>query len=468
MRLLHVGSGFRPLRHGGLVAYTEDLMFEQVRRGHDVSYFFAGRHYPLVGGPRLRRWEHHGVAMLEVVNSPLHDHGRQPELELSEPRLEAAFRRVLDAVRADAVHVHELAGLPSSLLDLARESGAPCLYTLQDYFPLCSTFKLLDHSGAVCLRREIGPDCVATVAASRTPPGVMTDVTLRHEIFKRPLLAALDPRPPHARVDRFVRAVADLVPPAPPAPPEAYQRRREVNVGRLNRVDLLIAMSTRVAEIYAQLGVEPERLRTVQLTLAHIEQLTPRTIGGSAPVTFGTLNALSADQKGARLLVDAARAVSAAAPGRFRLRVHGHVANHLRAEAEAVDAIELCGPYWPDQVDSLLDEIDVGLVPSVWEEAYGYVGMEFLAKGIPVIANAIGGMTDYTRDGETGWLNRSLTSEELARIMLDVVERPDQVAELNARIRANRDSIVQTVSRHADQMDAIYEELRAARAGAAA
>lgn len=466
MRLLHVGSGFRPMRHGGLVAYTEDLMDEQVRRGHTLSYFFAGRHYPLVSGPRLRRWERGGVAMLEVVNSPLYDHGRQPALEVAEPRLERMFARIVQEVRPDVVHVHELAGLPTSLLDLARAAGVPCLFTLQDYFPLCSTFKLLDAQERVCLRREIGADCVATVAARDVPPGVVTDATLRYEIFKRPLVKRLDPRPPHARVDRLVRAVAGRVPPPPPAPPHAYQRRREVNVERLNRVDLLIAMSTRVAEIYALLGVESDRLRTVQLTLGHIETLTPRTVEPGTPVKFGTLNALSAESKGARLLIDAARAVSDEAPGAFRLLVHGHVADHLRPEAEAVEAIELCGPYWPDQVDSLLDGIDVGLVPSIWEEAYGYVGVEFLAKGIPVIANAIGGITDYTRDGETGWLNRSLTSEELARIMLDIVRRPEQVTELGGWIRANRDSIVKTLARHADEMDAIYGELRTARAAA--
>ena len=56
MRVLHVGSGFRPLRLGGLVAYIEELMDEQVRRGDDVAYFFSGRYYPLVGRPRLKRW----------------------------------------------------------------------------------------------------------------------------------------------------------------------------------------------------------------------------------------------------------------------------------------------------------------------------------------------------------------------------------------------------------------------------
>jgi glycosyltransferase involved in cell wall biosynthesis len=468
VRLLHVGSGFRPMRHGGLVAYTEDLMDEQVRRGHDVAYFFAGRHYPLVGGPRLRRWERRGTSMFEVVNSPLYDHGRQPDLELAEPRLERMFARLVEELGPDVVHVHELAGLPTSLLDVAREAGVPCVFTLQDYFPLCSTFKLLDHEERVCLRREIGADCVATVAARDVPHGVMTDVTLRYEIFKRPLLRSLDPRPPHARVDRLVRAVAARVPAPPPAAPEAYQRRREINVERLNRVDLLIAMSSRVAEIYALLGVAAERLRTVQLTLGHIEELTPRAIEGRRPVVFGTLNALSAEPKGARILVEAARRAAEEEPGGFRLVVHGHVANHLRAEAEAVDAIELRGPYWANQVDTLLDEIDVGLVPSVWEEAYGYVGLEFLAKGIPVIANAIGGMTDYTRDGETGWLNRSLTAEELARIMLDIVRRPERVTERNAWIRANLDSIVKTVARHADEMDAIYGELVDAHARAAA
>ncbi len=76
------------------------------------------------------------------------------------------------------------------------------------------------------------------------------------------------------------------------------------------------------------------------------------------------------------------------------------------------------------ELDSVLDDVDVGIVPSIWEEAYGFVGPEFLAKGIPVIANAIGGMPEYTRDGETGWLNRSCSALELARIMGDISRKP--------------------------------------------
>jgi glycosyltransferase involved in cell wall biosynthesis len=101
----------------------------------------------------------------------------------------------------------------------------------------------------------------------------------------------------------------------------------------------------------------------------------------------------------------------------------------------------------------------VGIMPSIWEEAYGFAGIEFLAKGIPVIANALGGMPEYTRPGETGWLNRSCSAPELARIMRDVIERPEQVARLNASVLAARDEIIKTMARHGDEMDAIYREL---------
>jgi glycosyltransferase involved in cell wall biosynthesis len=466
MRVLHVGSGFRPWRRGGLVAYVEDLMDEQVHRGHEVSYFFSGRQYPLVGGPRLRRWEQRGVAMLEVVNSPLYDHGRQPELETSEPRIESMLRRVLLELRPDAVHVQELAGLPSSVLDVIHESRTPAIVTLQDYFPLCSTFKLLDAGGRVCLRREIGADCVATNAADQREPGLMMEATLKLHLRRSPVVRSLGSARVDGLIDRVSSGVARrLVDPPPAAPPDAYQRRREANVERLNRADCVVAMSHRVAEIYSLLGVDRSRLRTIHLTLAHIERLTARRPVPGRPLVFATLAGLESEAKGARLLIEAARLVADRAPaGSYRLLVLGHADPQFRQEAAGVAGIEIGRRFAPDELDSILDGVDVGLMPSIWEEAYGYAGIEFLAKGIPVVANAIGGMPDYTRDGETGWLNRSCSAEELARIMAEVVERPEQIVELNARLLAAHDSIVKPMARHADEMDEVYREAIAARA----
>jgi hypothetical protein len=40
-----------------------------------------------------------------------------------------------------------------------------------------------------------------------------------------------------------------------------------------------------------------------------------------------------------------------------------------------------------------------------------------------------------------------------------VVESPAQVADLNARVVAERDTLIKPVGRHADEMDAVYREL---------
>jgi len=458
MRVLHVGSGFRPLRLGGLVAYTEELMNEQVRRGDEVAYFFSGRYYRYLGGPRLKRWSRDGVTMLEVVNSPLHDHGRQPELELDEPATERLFERAIRHTSPEVVHFHELAGLPSSLLEAVRAAETPTLMTLADYFPLCSTFKLFDSEGRVCLRREVGADCVATTAADPRPPGLLYEATARHELMTRRVLNRL----PRGLARPLVRAAGSRVQSPPAASAKTFQNRREINVERLNRIDRLIAISERVAEIYSLLGVDRRRISTIHPTLTRIERLRPRRRKASPPVAFATIAGLSSHAKGSRLLVDAVRLLSDSVPtGSFRLLALGAVDPSVAAEVERLEEIEAGapGPFSDDQLDALLDEVDVGVVPSIWEEAYGFVGPEFLAKGIPVIANAIGGMPEYTRDGETGWLNRSCSAAELARIMRDIVERPEQVAQLNAKVLADRRNIIKPMPRHGDEIDAVYREL---------
>jgi len=471
MRLLHVGSGFVPWRVGGLVAYAEDLMQAQVRQGHEVACFFSGRHYPYISGPRLRRWRHRGASLLEVVNSPLVDHGRQPDGEVSEPRLERMFERTLAELRPDLVHVQELAGLPSSFLEVARDSGVPVVMTLHDYFLLCSTFKLFDSDGRVCLRREIGADCMATTATAPGGPNVLVEATIAHDLARAkeavPLVRHVNFAPLRPVLGPVFRRASGATrggrPQAPSAPagasPAAFQRRREINVARLNRVDRLVAVSERVREIYGLLGVDRERIQTVHPTLERIERMRTRRATGRTPVTFATLGGIPSRAKGAELLAEAAASlVAGGAGGRFRLLAFGHYEPAVSSELERLPGVELRGPYGGDELDALLDEVDVGIMPSLWEETYGLAGVEFLAKGIPVIGNAIGGIVDYVRNGETGWVNESRTAEELATIMDRLVERPAEVAEMSRRVLDSREGIVKPIDEHAREIEDVYRE----------
>jgi glycosyltransferase involved in cell wall biosynthesis len=484
MRVLHVGPGFRPWIVHGVVIYAESMMAAQAASGHEVSYFFPGRHYPFLRRPRVRRWRWDRVAMYEWVNSPLvvgRIHGTaRPDETLQHAPTEAAFARVLERVRPDVVHVHDLGGLPSSLIGIAREAGAATVMTIHDYFPLCPTVRLYDVDGNICRRARPGDTCVRCCAGApqdNVEERLMTywyyRKRLRHGV---PGLDALLRNRVAVRVNtRLIELFADRVVLPPPAEDvavaaprqatasvEAYDRRRAVNVERLGGFDLLLPVSHRAAEIYAGFGVATDRMRVLTITAEHLDGLRPRgAYEPGDPVVFGTLNGAATREKGANLLVDALGALDRAGlAGRYRLKVLGRVAPDVEPHLRDHPDVDVLGDYTSDRLDAILDGVDVGVLPSVWEELYPIVGLEFMAKGIPLLTSPLGGVTSYVEEGATGWLNRSATGEELARIIEGIVRRPAQVSELAATVRARRAQLIKPMDAHVREVDDVYRELR--------
>jgi len=464
-----VGFGFAPWRSGGLISYAEDIMEGQLAGGHEVAYFFRGRHFPLLPDDRLRAWSCRGVRMLELLNSSL-GRGEEagtltPEADLNHAPSERSFLRALDQFQPAVVHFQELMGLPSSLVDLARARGLPVVATVQDYALLCPVLKLYDVDGQLCLRQDVGAQCARCCAWAPDNRRAFRYMTVQHEISR--IVGPKRAERGMARVrDATGRGVSERAdPPRERAPSaDAYQARRDVNLARLGRVDALVAQSHRLAEILEQLGVDPGRTSVMQFTLAHLAELTPRRIARPpGHVRFVTLNSAVSRPKGSKLLAGAVAELRAAGlAGRFTLTVLGPCSEEAARELGRFDETVLHGPYLTRELDRLLEGHHVGLVPSVWEEAYGYVGPELLAKGIPVIGNARGGIPEYTRDGETGWLNRDVTPAGLAAVMAGVIERPGEICERNDWILEHRSELIKPLGEHLKELDELYRGLVAA------
>ena len=479
VRVLHLGRDFVAMRPCGLTRYSDALMRAQLARGHEVAYFFAGRHYPLLRRPRLRQWDDGGIRMLELVGSPNNSHWdagtREPLADLADPAAEGALARTLGELRPDVVHVQELAGLSSSLLELTHAHSTPLVMTLHDYSALCATVRLLDGAGQRCLRRDIGEDCARNCAGAPAGHTHLVDQTVRYELSRVKRAVPLARRLSFARLDPLVgaatsggRGTAERVEEAAPA--DHYQRRRDVNVARLNLCDRLVAPSQRTADIYAELGVERARLAVQRLTLPHLEALRPcRGPAVGSPLVFAALGAAASDAKGADVLLDAARELERSGRGGdYRLLLLGPVAPGWARDYAELPSVELGGAYAPDDLHDLLDDADVGILPSIWEETHGFVGVELLAKGLPVIASAVGGIPEYVREGQTGWLNRSLSGAELAQLMAAAIDRPDEVERLRTSVRERWAEIVAPMSAHVDEVELLYTELLSQRPAAGA
>lgn len=482
MRILHIGRDFAALRPCGLTLYSDALMRAQLAAGHDVAYFFAGRHYPKIG-PRLRRWKSGDLRMFELLSTRIHTHWtrgtRHPLLDLAEPAAENAFGTALRDTRPEIVHVHELAGLPSSLLDQAKAAGAAVVMTLHDYTPLCAAVRLVDLDGNICTRRQVGEDCSRNCAAAPDGDSHLVEATMRYELrrFKQahPRLTSVGAAARAPLVTRTLELLGgrpmpagDVAPAAddpPPegAPPPHYQRRRDVNVARLNRCDRLVAPSQRVAEIYAELGVDPDLLEVQRLSRPHLERMRPgRGPEAGSPLAFVTLGTLGTPTKGSNVLLEAVQALDAAGyQGRYLLRVFGDVAPAAYAVASQEPSISLEWNYYPHELSDRIADADVGIVPSVWEEVHGFVGVEMLAVGLPVIGSALGGITEYVVEGETGWLNHSAGAEELTRIMMRLIDDPAEVERLRGSVREHRDEHVRPFAPHVAEVEALYNQVLA-------
>jgi glycosyltransferase involved in cell wall biosynthesis len=177
------------------------------------------------------------------------------------------------------------------------------------------------------------------------------------------------------------------------------------------------------------------------------------------------LNGIGSRQKGAEVLIEAVETLNRGGlADRFTLDLYGYSAAWAVERLDGVANVGIHAGYEPSEIERLLDGYHVGIVPSVWEEPYAYVGPELLAKGIPVIGNARGGIVDYTTDGATGWVNRSANADGLAEIMRTIIDDPQQVLVRNRWILDHRAELIRPLDRHLGELDDLYGEVIAAAA----
>lgn len=477
MKVLHIGRAFKPFLINGLLEYAEDLMDIQVAQGYEVAYFFSGRHYPGFRKPWLRKWLKQNIKMYEIINSPIvHGQGTlYPEADLTEEYSEKFFLKTLAEFSPDIIHIQDLYGLPSSLIDIIKSNNIPVLMTLHDYFLLCPTSKLFDYQHSRCLSQYVGDRCVICCAQAPHNANHLIKSSLKFEVNKflpvaitnyfkyikeniKKLLSSDQKKPsfykavPH-KFNYSYKEKNKLE--------SIFQERRKLNIERLNKIDLLISQSYRTSEIYQTLGIKSHNVTTIHSIPIHINYIKPKIIENVLyPINFTTANSFSSVEKGSCLILETLHILKQRGlDSKFRLFVTGNVLDSTKNELLQFDNVVCKGFYNVNDLNHLLEGMHVGIVPSVWEEVYGYVGVEFLAKGIPIIGNSLGGIVDYTISNVTGWLNTANTAEGLAQIMTDIIDNPNQILELNKKVITNYNQIIKQMNINFEEMDKIYRNV---------
>lgn len=392
-RLLITAFGWND--SGGGTAIPRLAAKELVRRGWDVTVFHAAT-ARLEGEPpyTVREWEEDGVRLVGVHNRA---HGlwdlEAPLREVDDPPVTAAFAALVERLRPDVAHVHNLHNLGASLLDVLAARGVRTYFTTHNYWLLCPRAYLFRADLSLCDGPQGGSACASCVGShdrdayeerfgairERFGRTVEACMTVSHGVRRTLTAQGYDP------------GQLDVVRQCVPAQDEAWERvGRDRPPGR----------------------VDPERL-----VVAFAGSVYPH--------------------KGAQLLAEAAQRCE----HEVLVRIHGEIPDAMRARITEIDrrgVVELAGAFSPSELPQLLAQVDVCALPSLWWDCAPLTAGEALAARVPLLAPRMGGLAEAIEDGVDGLAFDGGDADGLAAAIDRLAGEQGLLERLQAGIRAPR------------------------------
>jgi glycosyltransferase involved in cell wall biosynthesis len=242
---------------------------------------------------------------------------------------------------------------------------------------------------------------------------------------------------------REVRAMAD---------------RLRLNIQRLNQLDTVVAPNKEVESLMVRYGVRPDRVAVVPYGVDVVHRGHCRdTWSPQLPLRIGFIGTLGY-HKGCHVLLEAFRAIPA---GQATLKIFGgesdfsEYVTKLRKTAENVVGVEFCGTFPNSSIVSILDNLDVLVVPSVWNENTPLVVYAAQAARCPVIGSDVPGISAAVRDGIDGILFEPGSAAALVDVIERVVRDPGVLARLSAASTAPK-----SVATYVDELIDIWDRRR--------
>jgi glycosyltransferase involved in cell wall biosynthesis len=100
---------------------------------------------------------------------------------------------------------------------------------------------------------------------------------------------------------------------------------------------------------------------------------------------------------------------------------------YLKQMAKSISAEhEIVFTGWIENSDltKFYSKATLAVVPSIWPEPFGIIGIEAMANQVPVVAFDVGGISDWLIDGETGYLVPQRNEKVLAEKISYYLENP--------------------------------------------
>jgi glycosyltransferase involved in cell wall biosynthesis len=180
----------------------------------------------------------------------------------------------------------------------------------------------------------------------------------------------------------------------------------------------------------------------------------PRGRVEGRPIRMGYLGVLD-EVKGLDILAEALHLLGPTDQAQFFIAGTANTPYGKGLPAKFPSATRFVGWVRPDE---FLKEIDVLVMPSVLQEAFGRVIIEAFGSGVPVIGSSAGGIPETIEPGKSGLLFPVGDAPALASLLRDIIADPGQLARLSEG--ALQAAYRYTPEKISSAYDAIFAELQ--------
>ncbi len=450
MKILQVIHTFPPHSLGGSEIYTYNLSRE-LAKSHEVVVFHA------INDPNAEEYDiqvdsYHGFKVSTINNT--FKQCTSFETHYHNEIIAKKFGELLDEVTPDIVHVGHLIDLSVTLVDEAKKRSIPVVLTLHDFWLFCPLGQLLKADLTLCQGPQMSecakcldPQLSNTKGKRRLYQGNQKDIpNFKDRIGIRKILSVLYRQ--YARVKAAQNENTSV-----------HIENRALEIKRMcSLVDIFIAPSRFLLQKFVEFGIPKQKLIYCDYGF---DTLPFKGVAKrhSKKIRFGYIGTLI-PSKGLHVLLEAFHAIH---DEDVELRIHGYYSSfHLGFEdypntlhaMSSKHNVYWGGKYDNTDVATILSEVDVLVVPSIWYENSPLTIHEAFLAGVPVITSNIGGMAELVEDGVNGLHFQMGNAADLTRQLQRVIDNPAFLSKLKPN-----GSSVTPIESHALKIETIYRGL---------
>lgn len=404
MKILFSVHQFFPYHYTGTERLVLNLSKQMQKIGHQVKVLTYGiiesDNYNFQDGFLIKEYHYEGVPVISIrhVNIPA-----EVSFSIFDEGMEKILSNILETEKFNIIHVcHPMR--TGTIIKVAKKFKIPVILTLTDFWLMCPRGIASTSQGNLCTGSSDGKKCISDCY------GELWSSRIRQRF---------------AMVTHVFSLVSRVVFPT---------------------VFLKSMFSEKIFSGKSDLIRFGNDYRYVRLNT--------RLYHEKSDVTLGFLSSFL-PHKGVHILI---KAFIQADQDNLSLKIYGdplhemEYYNQLREES-VNHRIEFLGRYRNDDMDTILNDLDVVVLPSLWWENTPLVMLRALAHKVPVIVSDFPGMTEIIHDDENGFVFKPGDCNDLRKILEKIGRNPSLLNTIKNNI-----TYTKRIEEEAFEYECIYYE----------